>query len=218
MQFPDKYKRRYQCFVCGLEYETIKEFAEHILEKHEEGREYVKCQVQHCQLPVRDLRIHYKALHPQAPLPKNGLLKALVWKDFKGGKRRSKKPNFKEGWHTSYKMDGKKFYYRSSYEKAVIECLEEWTNILAFEVEPFKIPYLHNGTQHNYTPDMFVKYTDGTTEIWEVKPSNQTSLEKNQDKWHAANELCKSRGWNFVVMNERKIRELQQIVTEQFNQ
>lgn len=210
--FPNKYIKKLRCFSCGLEFENQREFKEHIIEKHEEGRDYILCPLNHCKMPVRDLKSHYKCNHPHAKLPQEGQYRALIWKDFSGKKTKTKRPKFKEGYHVSKKMNGKSFYYRSGYEKTVFECLEKWSAVLAFEVEPFIIPYIHKGQERKYTPDVFVKFTDGTTEIWEIKPSNQTSLQKNKDKWSAANVLCEHKGWNFVVMVESKINQLKKIV------
>jgi hypothetical protein len=56
---------------------------------------------------------------------------------------------------------------------------------------------------------------DGHKEIWEVKPSNQTDLELNKNKWRAAEDACKVRGWKFEVFTEQRIDRLAQEVRRQ---
>ena len=50
------------------DYESYKS---HILENHEEGREYVICPLTRCGCPVRCVRTHFKAKHPhEKSIPK----------------------------------------------------------------------------------------------------------------------------------------------------
>ena len=115
---PDKNKRKFQCFVCGMMFSEYQEYREHIIEEHEEGREYVKCPLARCQAPVRDVRAHFRAKHRSEKIPKNGLLRATIWKDWnpRKSKMETQKPKFKQGWHQSEKSNAS-FYYRSGYEK-----------------------------------------------------------------------------------------------------
>jgi hypothetical protein len=206
----NKDKRKYQCFVCGIMFQDFDLFKTHILESHEEGREYVICSLERCKAPVRDMRMHFKAKHPHETIPKKGQMKAMIWKDHKkkGGKPRTRKPVFREGFFTSKKMGGKEMHYRSGYECDVYECLELITEVIAYDVEPFKVPYSHKGKQRKYTPDLSVKFHDGRIEIWEIKPASQTMLDVNHSKWTACNDYCKNRGWEFVVMTEVGIGKL----------
>jgi hypothetical protein len=52
-------------------------------------------------------------------------------------------------------------------------------------------------------------------EIWEIKPANQTSFDKNQAKWKAAAAYCTARGWEFVVYTETGINKLKKKVRDQ---
>jgi RNase P protein component len=214
---PDKDKRKYQCFVCGVQFENFKEYCNHIKEKHEEGRDYVICPVSHCQAPIRDLRSHFKHKHPSLKMPnKDGMNKAIIWRDFnpKKNKMQVRKPKFREGYYHSTKMQVS-FHYRSGYEVSVYECLDADVDVSSFEAEPFEIEYIHKGKLHNYTPDIVVRFIDGHVEVWEIKPSKQTLLPKNQDKWAAANEACKTRGWEFVVITETGIDRLKNKIKKQ---
>jgi hypothetical protein len=209
----DNDKRKYQCFVCGRVYTDIIEYKKHIIETHEEGREFVVCPLERCKAPVRDVRLHFKVKHPSEKLPKKGQMRAMIWKDVnpKTGKMKTRKPKFKQGWYDSSKMQ-KSFYYRSKWEETVFECLDTYKEVMAFEAEPFKIPYYWNGETHEYTPDLIITFFDGRREVWEIKPANQTQLEQNRSKWASANEACENRGWKFIVQTEMGIGKLKKII------
>lgn len=203
-------KRRYQCFVCGKNYELYEEYSTHITESHEQGREYVVCPLQRCRAPVRDLRLHFSSKHPnEKEVPKCGQMKATVWKDInkQTGKMTQRKPNFREGYYMSAK-NGKEMHYRSGYECDVYECLECLHEVIKYDVEPFKVDYIFEGDRHEYNPDLSIYFMDGHVEIWEIKPANQTALPKNQAKWAACQHHCEARGWKFMVMTEVGIGKL----------
>jgi len=210
--------RTWQCFVCGGKLETYGDYAEHIIKEHDEGRDYVKCPVDTCGAPVRDLKTHFKVKHPKRDMPKNCQLKATIWRDFSpnGNKKpKTRKPTFKEGWFESLKNSGAKMYYRSGYEADVYQCLEDDNDVKAFQPEPFKVPYYFQNEWHNYIPDIKITYQDGTTEIWEIKPATQTGYEKNKAKWKAMNEYADKLGWNFTVVTEKGISTLKKKVRDQ---
>jgi len=213
LPFPnDKDVRKWQCFVCGRVYTEFEEYKTHILETHEEGREYVVCPLARCGAPVRDLRLHFKARHPsEKGIPKVGQMKALIWKDQtlkKDGKLKQRKPKFREGYLVSVKNGGKEMHYRSGYECEVYECLEAMPNVIQYDVEPFKVQYFFEGETHEYNPDLSILYDDGRIEVWEIKPANQTHLPRNNAKWAACNQYCQQRGWEFIVMTEVGIGKL----------
>jgi hypothetical protein len=135
----------------------------------------------------------------------------MIWKDFKQGKPKTRKPKFKEGWHESTKMH-RTFRYRSGYEKTVYECLDAMPEIVGYSVEPFRIPYIHEGQEHEYIPDILVIYNNDHKEVWEVKPASQTNLDINRNKWAAASRECAARGWEFMVITEQGINKLKKRV------
>lgn len=212
----DNTKRKWMCFVCGREFEEYDAYKTHIVESHEEGREYVICPLVRCGAPVRDVRLHFKAKHPSETTPKIGQMKALVWKDHstRTGKMKQRKPKFREGYLISAKNGGKEMHYRSGYECEVYECLECLPEIVQYDVEPFKIQYFFEGETHEYNPDLSVLFADGRVEIWEIKPSNQTSLPRNTAKWAACQQHCEARGWDFIVMTEKGIGKLKTAAKE----
>lgn len=207
-------KRRYQCFVCGKNYELYEEYSSHIKDAHEQGQDYVICPLQRCGAPVRDLRLHFKTKHPnEKGAPKVGQMRATVWRDVnrKTGEITKQTPKFREGYFMSAK-NGKEMHYRSGYEVEVYECLECIPEVIKYDVEPFKVDYIFEGERHEYNPDLSIYFVDGHVEIWEIKPASQTALPKNQAKWSACQHFCEARGWQFMVMTEVGIGKLKKSV------
>ena len=194
-------KRSWMCFVCGRKYSEYEEYKTHIITEHDEGREYLKCPA--CDAPVRDMRAHYRVKHPKRVLPKDQQMRVVVWNDFSpnGIKKKTRKPNIRTGYFPSEK-NGMDLYYRSGLEADFYKCLEEDNSVKSFRVEPFKVPYYWQGKWHDYTPDIYVEYSDGDKEIWEVKPSSRTDDDQNKAKWASAKSATENVGWKFVVMTE----------------
>lgn len=201
--------REYTCFVCGVAYKSFTEFNEHIIKNHDEGREYIKCPLIRCGACVRDLRQHFKSKHKNETLPKHGQMKATIWKDQNKstGKLTQRKPKFREGYMYSVK-NGKEVHYRSGMECEIYECLEAIDDVINYEVEPFKLNYTFQGEVHEYNPDLQIFFADGSVEIWEIKPSNQTAIAKNKAKWAACQFFCDSRGYKFIVVTEIGLKKL----------
>lgn len=216
MEIPNNKKRKFTCFVCGIIYEDREEFKKHIIEKHNEGTDYVLCPIKTCNTPCRDLKIHFKVNHPNIEMPKNYQSRATIWRhiDPITNKIKKEKPKFKQGQYFSEK-NKKSFTYRSGYELKVFEYLDEWKEILSWEAEPFGIPYVHEGEEKKYIPDIIVNYVNGKKEVWEIKPAKQTLYKKNKDKWIYANKICESRGWHFTVITEVGMDKLKKIIIEQ---
>jgi hypothetical protein len=210
--------RKYQCFVCGKNYESYEDYKNHIVENHDEGREYITCP--DCQCPVRDLKLHYKTKHPARIMPKNVQCRVAVWHDFKVGKsgkmekKSTRKPHFRQGTFTSRKCNCD-FEYKSGMECDFFECLEADLDVTSYRYEGMKVPYFFKGKWHNYIPDLRVDFLDGSTEVWEIKPANQTHYEQNKCKWVAADNFCTNLGWQFVVLTEVGLGKLKSKIKRQ---
>lgn len=114
--------------------------------------------------------------------------------------------------------------YRSSWEFAFMQFCDNHPNIINWANEAIKIPYRNplTGKQSIYVPDFLVVYQDKDgnqrTELVEIKPSSQTTLESagknkqnqaavavNMAKWQAANAWAKRTGITFKVISESDI-------------
>lgn len=199
-----------------MDFSEYNNFQEHVIDKHEEGKEYVICKL--CKAPVRDLRLHHRTKHPHAPLPKHGQMRAVVWYDFSGIKRKRdrSKPNFKEGYHISPKNNMQPMHYRSGLELDAYQLLDAHEDVYKYEVEPKDCitEYFWQGEVHKYFPDLKITYITGKIEIWEIKPSDQTDLPQNEAKWDACSRLVSHRGHSFVVKTEQGIERLRKEVNK----
>ena len=75
----------------------------------------------------------------------------------------------KSGWFESEKIDGGKFYYRSSHELKACELLHNDKKVDYFSRGPIVV--LPSGSR--YFVDYFVKYLSGGTRLIEVKPEER---------------------------------------------
>lgn len=114
-------------------------------------------------------------------------------------------PGF-EGSHFESRKCGCTFYCRSSYERRYLEILERDAAVLSYDVEPFRIPYIHEGCVRNYVPDVLVSRVDGSFELVEVKPVALLNAGANADKADAAREWCERNGVTYVVVTEDQLR------------
>lgn len=135
--------------------------------------------------------------------------------------------NYQKGIYTPInpqKYKGTKLiYFRSSWERKVMERFDLDPNIISWSSESIKIPYRNPFTDKYtvYVPDFLVTYVDAKggliSEIIEVKPAKETFLELaksqkakaavalNTYKWAAAMEFAKQNGLGFRIMNEENI-------------
>jgi hypothetical protein len=114
--------------------------------------------------------------------------------------------------------------YRSSWEFAVMSMCDNNPSIVQWASEAIHVAYRNPFTGKNtiYVPDFFVMFVDaaGKThgEVWEIKPSKETSLEEagrspraqaaailNMAKWEAARAWCRAHGLTFRVVTENDI-------------
>jgi len=129
---------------------------------------------------------------------------------------------------SKYNGDPTNIVYRSGWELTVMKWLDLNDSVIRWSSEEIRIPYIDpfTGKRRNYYPDFVVelKDKDGNkqTYIWEVKPHKQTQPPEkrtrvtrkyltevhtygiNKNKFEAADKYCKQRGWEFVVMTEKK--------------
>lgn len=114
--------------------------------------------------------------------------------------------------------------YRSSWELTFMQFCDHNPSVQQWASESVKIPYRDplTGKATVYVPDFLIVYVDKNhkkhAELIEIKPANQTILEKvgknpynqaqyvkNMAKWAAASNWCKNNGLKFRVINESDI-------------
>lgn len=102
--------------------------------------------------------------------------------------------------------------YRSLWERKVMLYFDRSTSVHLWSSEKIEVPYISpkDDKWHTYYPDFWVLYTkkDGTVgeAIIEVKPKSQKRWKVNKAKWKAAREMCKEKGWDFIVLTEKEIQ------------
>jgi len=114
--------------------------------------------------------------------------------------------------------------YRSGWEFTFMKFCDNNPSIQNWASEPVRIPYRDplTGKSTVYVPDFLITYVDKNlkkhVEMIEIKPANQTILEKvgksafnqaqyvkNMAKWSAANSWCRNQGIKFRIINETDI-------------
>ena len=115
-------------------------------------------------------------------------------------------------------------YCRSSWETAFCSFCDNNPSVQQWSSESVRIPYRDPLTnkQTMYVPDFLIVYIDKNmkthAELIEIKPANQTMLErvgknpynqaqfiKNQAKWAAASQWAKQNGVRFRIITESDI-------------
>ena len=128
-----------------------------------------------------------------------------------------------------YVGDHKNIIYRSSWEKKVMIWLDKQPSVISWSSEEIIIPYKSpaDGKWHRYFVDFYVEALDNNgnrqTYLLEVKPAAQTKEPTpqkrktkryitevvtygiNQAKWKAAEEYCKDKGWEFLILTEEQL-------------
>jgi hypothetical protein len=127
---------------------------------------------------------------------------------------------------TKYKGDHTNIIYRSLWEKAVFQWCDKNPKVKQWSSEETIIPYYYEVDKkyHRYFVDMKIVF-DNKILLVEIKPEKETkppegpkrtkkyvaeglTYVKNMNKWEAANEYAKDRGWEFQVWTEKTLQEM----------
>ena len=135
--------------------------------------------------------------------------------------------------YKKYKGDPTKIIYRSLWEKKFMHWCDKNENVMEWGSEEIIIPYRSpvDNRIHRYFPDFYVKAKTRTGKlsksIIEIKPYAQTQQPKrpvkkikvtrsylsevktfavNNAKWKAADNYCKDRKMNFMILTEKELR------------
>ncbi len=114
--------------------------------------------------------------------------------------------NSKQGYHVSPKAG--RVYYRSSYELAYYKMLDRDGDVISYTTEPFSIPYVFEGKEKNYVPDILVVRKQ-SIELIEVKPQKLVELPVNQSKAEAAEEYCEDKDIDYKIITEKELKDKQ---------
>lgn len=85
--------------------------------------------------------------------------------------------------------------------------LDSDDNVVKWEYEPFRLPYLFEGRTRNYVPDFLITMKSGEKILIEVKPSLLTETPTNIAKQVAANEWCKLNNVSFQTVTESTLSQ-----------
>jgi endogenous inhibitor of DNA gyrase (YacG/DUF329 family) len=114
---------------------------------------------------------------------------------------------FCKGTYRSTKIN-KDIYFKSSWEKSVLEYLDNQEDVVFFMYEPFSISFYYNENKRHYIPDLLITYKDGTQRLVEIKPSYYVDAEINKAKFESAKKYCNDKGIIFEVWTEKTIDNL----------
>lgn len=126
-----------------------------------------------------------------------------------------------------YAGDPTAVVYRSMWEKSCMMYFDKSGDIKSWSSEEVVIPYMYDVDKkyHRYFMDFKVTWKDDSVSLIEVKPNKETTppkklntrnkkymtealtYVKNMNKWEAANEYAKDRGWRFEIWTEVELRE-----------
>ena len=133
------------------------------------------------------------------------------------------RPNFPD----KYKGDPANIWFRSSWERDVMQWLDKRTDVIWWMSEEKSFPYrdLTTGKWRRYYPDFIVGFKRDygiETRVIEVKPKKQAEKPelpksgrktksykyqveqyiRNQCKWEKMEKICEDNGWNFQILTE----------------
>ena len=128
---------------------------------------------------------------------------------------------------TRYKGDHTNVVYRSMWERQCFAWCENNSEIKEWSSEEIVVPYYYeiDKKYHRYFIDLKITFNNGKTILVEIKPEKETAppkrpdktkrylnealtYVKNQNKWQAANEFAKDRGWEFQIWTEKTLEKM----------
>ena len=128
---------------------------------------------------------------------------------------------------SKYKGDADNVVFRSLWERNAFKWCDTSDIVKEWVSEEVVIPYLYEVDKryHRYFMDLKITYKNGRTVLVEIKPEKETkppkrpdkskryineamTYVKNQNKWQAANNYAKDRGWDFVIWTEKHLEKM----------
>lgn len=134
---------------------------------------------------------------------------------------------YKVKHRSKYKGDPDNVVYRSMWERHCFHWCDMNPQIKYWSSEEVVIPYLWeiDKKYHRYFMDLKITFKNGKTMLVEIKPEKETvppkkpdrskryineamTYVKNQNKWQAAAEYAKDRGWGFEIWTEKTLTSM----------
>lgn len=125
-----------------------------------------------------------------------------------------------------YKGDADNIVYRSLWERHVFQWCDNNPAVKQWSSEEVVVPYYYEVDKryHRYFVDVLIVMKEKTLLV-EIKPEKETAPPKrpdrskrylnesltyikNMNKWEAANEYAKDRGWEFQIWTEKTLQEM----------
>ena len=139
---------------------------------------------------------------------------------------------FRQGIFTPKNKDkfiGKQAIYRSGLELKFFRFCDDNKNVLKWSSENVVVPYVSplDGRVHRYFVDNFISIKEGNkikNYLVEIKPYRQTKPPTtkyrkkahllyeqrqwaiNTSKWESAKKFCKKKGWDFLIITEKDLK------------
>jgi len=109
---------------------------------------------------------------------------------------------YKRGYHQSPKVG--LVYFMSGWEERRWKELDGDDTVVTYEQHPCRIPYLWEGIQHLYLPDVLITYQDGVQVLEEIKPRKiveeaKRKQNKTAKKLEAGEEYASNQGWKWRI-------------------
>ncbi len=98
---------------------------------------------------------------------------------------------------------GRSVQYESQMEQRFLMRLEQSTDVVYYQEQPFRIPYSVEGHNRVYIPDVFFVMADGRSVVVEIKPKHQIVLSENLRKWPVLRDFCEEKGYGRLVTDGR---------------
>ena len=136
-----------------------------------------------------------KTLPPRTEEHKEKL--RLAWKD----PTKHKTDGQIKGYYFSTKLNDN-IPYRSSYELAYLKQLESDPLVVGYQYEAVRIPYFFEEQEHTTIPDFLVHYTDGHTELVEVKANWCLNNLDVQARLEAMKKYAEDHDWTFRLVTK----------------
>lgn len=84
--------------------------------------------------------------------------------------------------------------------------LDARDDVASWDYESFRISYVYDNHKRWYVPDFTVKFIDGRSEVWEIKPKEFILSERNVLKTKAAEDWCSENESKYVIMTGDDLR------------